>query len=70
MHTKDLVIDQRRDWQVVEQVNKLLPKFHIVTTFALVPETVDFRNVLAFVVTTKHINHVRVLDFIAEKETD
>ena len=70
MHTKDFVIDQRRDWQVVEQVNKLFPKFHVVTTFALVPETVDFRYVLALMVTTKHINHVWVLDFVAEKEAD
>jgi hypothetical protein len=70
MHTQNLVIDQCADRQVVEKVNKLLPKLHVVTTFALVPETVYFRNVLAFVVTTKHINHVWVLDFVAEKEAD
>lgn len=70
MHTEDLVVDQGWNWQVVEQVDEKLPELHVVTAFALVPETVDFWNVLAFVIATKHVNHVWVLDFVAEKETN
>lgn len=70
MHGQDSVIDDCRDGQVVEQVHELLPQATVVAALALVPEAIYFRNVLAFVVATKHVNFVRVLDLKSEQKAD
>ena len=70
MHGQDSVIDDCRDGQVVEQVHKLLPEATVVAALALVPETVYFRNVLAFVVATQHMDPVWVLDLESEQKAD
>ena len=55
---------------MIEQIDKLLPKLHVVSAFALIPKPVYLRNVGAFVIASEHVNHVGVLNFVAEKEAN
>lgn len=50
MHREDLLINNGRDRQAVEAVRKCLPQFDVVTTLALIIETIDTVDGSALVV--------------------
>jgi len=52
---------------MIEKVNERFPKLRIITTFALVPKAVYFRDVLTFVITPKQVNFLRILYFVGEQ---
>ena len=70
MHCQNTIVNQRRDWQVIEQIDKLLPEAPIVPASALVPEAINFRNILALVVATQQMHLTWVLDLECKQEAD
>ncbi len=41
MHSEDLLIDDRRDWEAIEAVRERLPQLDVVPPLALIVESVD-----------------------------
>jgi hypothetical protein len=69
MHAENLLVDQRGHWQAVEHVREDLPESDGIPAFTLIIKPVNAVDLGALVVTTKQEEVLRVLDFVAEKET-
>ena len=67
MHAENLVRDQRSDRQVIEQIDEFLPQLQVVPSFAFVQKTVDFSDVLVFVVASQQVNRLGVFDFVSHE---
>lgn len=70
MHCEDLFIDDSRDWQAVEAVCERLPQLDVVSSLALVVETIDTVDGGALVVTTENEKVLGILDLVCEEKTD
>ena len=55
---------------MIEKVNELLPKFHTKFPFAFIQKTINFGNILVFVITSEQTDHFRIFDFVSHKETN
>ena len=59
MHCEHLIVDDRTDWEVVEDVGEVLPDLWIaVLLLALCVEAIDLSDLSGFVVSTKKANSV------------
>ena len=67
VHSKDLLVDDSGDGQAVEAVGKSLPQLDIVSSFALVVESIDAVNRGALVVAAKDKEVLWVLDLVRKK---
>lgn len=70
MTTKDLLVDDGRDGQTVETVRERLPQLDVVTTFALVIESVDPVNTGTFMIAAEEEEVLWVLDLVRQEEAD
>jgi hypothetical protein len=66
VHTENPVVYEGSHWEMIEEINEGFPKLRIITTFALIPKAVYFRDVLTFVITPKQVNSIRILYFVGE----
>lgn len=70
MHGKDLLIDDRGNWQAIEAVGECLPQLDVVSSFALIVETVNAVDGCALVVATKHEEVLWVFDLVCEEQAN
>ena len=70
MHGEDLLVDDGSDGQAVEAISESLPKLDVVSSLALIVETVDAVDRGALVVTTENEEVLRVLDLVCEEQAD
>ena len=70
VHGEDLLVDDGSDGQAVEAVGESLPKLDVVSSLALIVETVDAVDRGALVVTTENEEVLRVLDLVCEEQAD
>jgi hypothetical protein len=70
VHGENLLIDNGSDGQAVEAVGECLPQLDIVSSLALIVETVDTVDRGALVVTTENEEVLRVLDLVCEEQAD
>ena len=69
METEDLVVDQRRQRQVVEQVGEVFPHVGVaVFAQAFVVEAVDLGDLAGFVVAAEDGDALGVADFEGDEE--
>lgn len=55
---------------MIEKINELLPKFHIKFPFAFVQKTVNFGNILVFVIASEQTDHFGMFNFVSHEETN
>jgi len=67
VHGEDLLVDDSGDGQAVEAVGKRLPQLDVVSSFALVVESVDAVNRGALVVAAKDEEVLGVLDLVRKQ---
>ena len=70
VHGEDLLIDDGGDGQAVEAVGESLPKLDVVSSLALIVETVDTVDRGALVVTAENEEVLRVLNLVCEEQAD
>lgn len=70
MHGEDLLVNDRRDREAVEAVRECLPQLDVVTSLALVVETIDAVDRRAFVVAAQDEEVLWVLDLVREQKAD
>lgn len=70
VHGEDLLINDGSNGQAVEAVGKRLPQLDVISSLALVVESVDAVNRSALVVTTKDKEVLRVLDLVRQQKAD
>ena len=66
MDAEDLVVDDRRDGQAVEDVVELLPDLEAVSSFTFDAEPINPIDRRALVVAPQHEKRVPMLGFIAQ----
>lgn len=69
VHTQDLIVDERSNWQAIEAVCEHLPQFNSVSSFALIIKSVNAVNTCTLVVATEEEEVLGELDLVSEKET-
>jgi len=71
VETEDLVVDQCRQRQVIEEVGKVLPDVRVaVFTQTFVVEAVDLRDLSGFVVSTENGDALWVANLESHKKSD
>ena len=70
VHGEDLLVNDGGNGQAVEAVGKCLPQLDVVSSLALIVETVDAVDRGALVVTTENEEVLRVLDLVCEEQAD
>lgn len=68
VHGEDLLVDDGGDGQAVEAVGERLPQLDVVSSFALVVESVDAVDGGALVVTAQDEEVLGVLDLVREEK--
>jgi hypothetical protein len=70
VHGEDLLIDDSSNGQAVEAVGESLPQLDVVSSLALIVETVDAVDRGALVVTAENEEVLRVLDLVCKEQAD
>ena len=71
MQTKDLVINQGREREVVKQIRKVLPDVRVaILAQTFIIEAVDLGDLAGFVVASEDCDAGRVADFKGNEESD
>jgi hypothetical protein len=70
MHAKDLVVNDSGNRKTVEAISERLPKLDVVSTFALVVETIDPVGASDLMVATEEKKVLRVLDLVCKQKAD
>lgn len=70
MHGEDLLVDDGGNGQAVEAISESLPQLDVVSSLALVVETVDAVDAGALVVAAKNEEVFGVLDLVCEEQAD
>lgn len=70
MHGEDLLVNDGGDGQAVEAVGECLPQLDVVSSLALIVETVDAVDRGALVVTAEDEEVLGVLDLVGKKQAD
>lgn len=70
MHGEDLLVDDGGDGQAVEAVGEGLPQLDVVSSLALIVETVDAVDRGALVVAAQDEEVLGVLDLVGEEQAD
>lgn len=70
VHGEDLLVDDGGNGKAVEAVGERLPELDVITTLALVVETVDTVDGSALVVTPQDKEVLRVLDLVCQEQAD
>ena len=70
MHREDLLVDDSGDGQAVEAIREGLPQLDVVTTFALVVESIDTVDGRALVVAPENEEVLGILDLVGQQKAD
>lgn len=70
VHGENLLINDRRNWQTVEAVGESLPKLDVVSSLALVVETIDTIDRGTLVVAAQNEEVLGVLDLVRQEQAD
>ena len=70
MHCENLLIDNGGNWQAVEAIRECLPQLDVISTLALIVESVYTVNRGALVVTAENEEIFRVLDLVRQQQAD
>jgi hypothetical protein len=70
VHGEDLLVNDGSDWETVEAVGEGLPELDVVSTLALVVESVDSVDGGTLVVTTEDEEVLWVFDLVGEEKAD
>ena len=70
VHGEDLLVDDGSDGQAVEAISESLPKLDVVSSLALIVETVDAVDGSALVVTAENEEVLGVLDLVCQQKAD
>ena len=70
MHSEDLLVDDSSDREAVEAVGESLPQLDVISTLALIVETVDSVDGGALMVATEDKKVLGVLDLIGQEKAD
>lgn len=70
MHGEDLLIDDGGNGQAVEAVGESLPQLDVVSSLALIVETVDAVDRGTLVVAAENEEVLGVLDLVGEEQAD
>jgi len=70
MHGEDLLINDSGNWQAIEAIRKCLPQLDVVTSLALIIETVDSVDGSTFMISSQDEEVLGVFDFVCQQETD
>lgn len=70
MHREDLLVNDGCNGQAVEAIGKSLPELDVITTLALIVESVDAIDRCAFMIAPKDEEVLGVFDLVCEQETD
>ena len=65
VHADDAALDDGADGKAFETIGKQLPEMNIITSFALVVETVDAVDGVRFVVSTQNKEILGIFDFVS-----
>ena len=68
VHTKNLFVYERTDWQAIKDVREYLPKLDRVSSLALIVETIDPVDLGTLVVSSQEKEILRVLNLVAEQQ--
>ena len=69
--TENLVVDERSEGKVIEQIGKILPNVRVaVLPETFIVETINLRDLAGFMITTKDCDALRVSDFECNEEGD
>lgn len=67
MHCEDLLVDDCRNGQAVEAICKGLPQLDVISSLALVVETIDSVDRSAFMVATQDEEVLGIFDLVGEQ---
>ena len=70
MHCENLLIDNGGNWQAVEAIRECLPQLDVISTLALIVESVYTVDRGALVVTAENEEIFRVLDLVRQQQAD
>lgn len=70
VHGEDLLVDNGGNWEAVEAIGKRLPQLDVVSSLALIVESVDAVDRRALVVAAQDEEVLGVLDLVGEKQAD
>lgn len=70
MHREDLLVNDRCNRQAVEAIRERLPKLDVVSSFALIVESIDTVDRGTLVVAAKDEKVLRVLDLVCKQKAD
>ena len=70
MHGEDLLVDYGSNGKAIEAVCKCLPKFDIVSAFALVIKAVDAVYASTLMVSPQDEEVLRVFDLVGQQQAD
>jgi hypothetical protein len=70
VHGEDLLIDNGGNWKTVEAVGEGLPQLDVISSLALIVETVDTVDRGALVVAAQNEEVLGVFDLVCQQETD
>ena len=70
MHAENFLVNHGRNREAIEHIAEYAPKSDRESTLALIIEAIDSVDLGTLVVTSKQEEVLRVLDFVAKKETD
>lgn len=70
MHGEDLLINDSGDWQAIEAIRKSLPQLNVVSSLALIVETVDSVDGSAFMISSQDEEVLWVFDFVCQQKAD
>ena len=70
MNTEYFIIDQSSNWETVEALNKFLPQFKTIPSFALIIKSINSINTAAFMISSQQEKVFRVFNFISEHQTN
>jgi len=70
VHCENLLIDNGGNWQAVEAIRECLPQLDVISTLALIVESVYTVDRGALVVTAENEEIFRVLDLVRQQQAD
>jgi hypothetical protein len=70
MHGEDFLINDSGDWQAVEAIRKSLPQLDVVSSLALIIETIDSVDGRTLVVSSQDEEILWVFDLVCQQEAD
>lgn len=66
MHAQNLLVNDGSNWQTIETIRKGLPQFNIISSLALLVETINAIDACALVITTQNKEVLGIFDLVGQ----